>query len=128
MDSRTKYAAYAAIVCVFFDAINLQCCAPNYPLMVTPGIPQSFPSTAPFDTASSKYVIPGATRIATVLSNLMCGYLSGKGKIGARNTLQILMLGSALLTVAKYFARGSFWAFTVLCFANGKIRSAKHQL
>lgn len=81
-ETTRRNAAYATIICVFCDALNLQCCAPNYPMMVTPGHTDSFPSIQPFDIASAQYVLSGATQFAVVLSNLAFGYLSGK--IGTR--------------------------------------------
>lgn len=66
--------------------------------------------------ATAQYVLIFAISFGLVISNFLFGWLATK--IGSRKCSLILMLGSVLFTVAKYFARGNYWAFTVLSFVN----------
>ncbi|KAL7532229.1 hypothetical protein ACHAWF_004057 [Thalassiosira exigua] len=112
-----SHAAYAMLFAVFSDAVNLMCCAPNYPMMVTPGAnDDSFPSIEPFGEATASYVLLGGVSFALVVSNILFGLLAGK--IGSRTCTMILMAGSVIFTIARYFARGTFWSFTILSFVN----------
>lgn len=104
--------------CVFVDAINLQCVTPNHPLMVTPEVhPESFPNTKPFGINAAMYMIQGLALVGLVISSFLFGYLSDK--IGPRPAFLVLMLGSAVLSLAKYFARHSYWLFVAVSFVNG---------
>jgi hypothetical protein len=113
-----NWAVMATLFCVFTDSMNLQCTAPNYPLMVRPnGHPDSFPNTDPFGDAASQYMISGASKGAAFIANLSAGYLSDH--LGRWRVILTNLLCSVVLTIAKYFARKSFWAFTAVTFANG---------
>jgi hypothetical protein len=117
-ESSAKYASIAMLFCVFCSIISQASCdGANIPMMVSPQHPQSFPSTEPFGFASAQYVLLGAKKVGVVISNLIFGYLSGN--IGCRMSLLILMLGQAVFTLALYFARSSFWAYTAMGLVNG---------
>lgn len=91
-------AALATLIAVFADGLNLMCCAPNYPMMVTVDLhPDSFPSV-PFDTSTSLYLLVGAVQIGLVVSNFLFGSYIAK-ELGSRTSLIILMLGSVMMTV-----------------------------
>lgn len=115
---KRRLASWAALFCVFIDNVSLMCCAANYPLMVSPAYPGAFPDTAPFEETSAQYVIGAATQFGIVLLNIAFGHLSG-GVLGARKSFIVLLGASAVLTAGKYFAWGSFWAFTGMSFVNG---------
>jgi hypothetical protein len=115
-------AVYAVLVCVFADAINLQCTAPNYPLMVTiGGHPDSFPNTTPFDFSSAQYMIYTAANSGAFISNLAAGWLSDR--YGRRRIMLIDLAGSVVFTIGKYFASDSYWFFCGMTFANGLFAS-----
>jgi len=116
-DRTTHSAAYAMMFAVFADAINISCTAPNYPIMTTPGAkPDSFPSVEPFGIATAQYILLGSTSIARVISSVFFGWLAMK--IGSRKCTLILMLGSVVFTLGRFFTKGSFWGFTVMSFIN----------
>jgi hypothetical protein len=116
-------AILAVLVCVFVDAINLQCAAPNYPLMVTiGGHPDSFPNTDPFDFAAAQYMLYTAAKFGAFISNLTAGTMSDR--YGRRRMLMIDLAGSVIFTLAKYFARNSYWMFVAMTFVNGLFASS----
>ena len=111
-------AAYALIFAVFAHGVNVSCVLPNLPSMCTPGMdPDSFPSIEPWmGIASAQYFILMATSTATVLSGFFFGWLANK--IGYRRSFMILASGSVVFTLARYFARGSYWSFAAVSFVN----------
>jgi len=110
-------AVWAALFCVFVDGISGYCVAANHVLMVSPGAhPGSFPHTNPFGIFTALYVMNGLSSLALVISSFVCGRLVDSH--GARPVLLVLMLASAVLALARYFARASYWAFTVVYFLN----------
>ena len=54
--------------------------------------------------------------MALVISSVFFGWLAMK--IGSRKCTLILMLGSAVFTLLRFFAKGSFWGFTIMSFVN----------
>lgn len=111
-------AAYAMIFAIFADALNLQCCAPNYPAMMSGVHEDSFPSIAPLGLATAQYVLTAAISLGAILSNFVFGHLMGR--VGAKSAVIVLLVGSVVFTVGKYFGRHSYWLFLALSFANGK--------
>lgn len=111
-------AAYALIFAVFAHGVNVSCVLPNLPSMCTPGMdPDSFASIEPWTgIASAQYFILMATSTATVMSGFFFGWLANK--IGYRRSFMILASGSVLFTLARYFARGSYWSFAAVSFVN----------
>lgn len=122
-DTSMNRAAYAMIFAVLADAINVQCCAANYPLMVTPGAhADSFSNTEPFDIITAQYVIVCAVCIGLVISNFLFGWLAMK--IGARKIALVLVVGSVVFTIVKYLVRGSYWGFVAMAFINSLFGSS----
>ena len=77
----------------------------------------SFPSIEPWmGLASAQYFILAATSTGSVLSGFFFGWLAGK--IGYRVTFMILAFGSVVFTLARYFAKGSYWGFACVSFVN----------
>ncbi len=90
---------------------------PNYPFMVIPdNHPDSFPNTDPFGFIGATYFLPLSGLLAVSLVSAFAGSLSDK--YGRRPVLLVSIAGSCIFTIAKYFARHTFWGFCTVSFVN----------
>jgi len=108
----TQHAAFALLFCVATDAISLMCVTPNFPLMVTPGAhPDSFPKFG-LSISTAQYLLICVGGLATVLSNFFFSWLGDR--YNSRLAILILMAGTVITTIAKYFAKPSYWYFVLM--------------
>ena len=100
------------------NQVSITILAPNYPFLVIPeNHPDSFPSTDPFGFIGATYFLPMAGLLAVALVSPFVGSISDK--YGRRPVLLISIGGSCIFTIAKYFARRTFWGFCTVSFVNG---------
>ena len=118
LQHRTR-AAMAVVFCVLVDALTYMCTAPNYALMVFPHSHRdSFVTTAPLGPAAANYMIVSGTSLGCLPFELgRWGMFADN--LGHKPVIMGCLGGSVVFSILKYVARGSYWPFISLCFANG---------
>jgi MFS family permease len=97
---------------VMVSAINTKMLNPNYAIMASPGLnPDSFPDTDPFNFNSATYFLPMMSLLGVAIASLFLGTLSDRA--GRKRIMLILAVISGGGSIAKYFARETFWGFCI---------------
>jgi MFS family permease len=97
---------------VMTSAINTKMLNPNYPIMVTPDAhPDSFPDTEPFEFNSATYFLPMCSLLGVAIASIFLGTISDK--VGRKKVILVLAWVSCAGSIAKYFAKETFWAFCI---------------
>jgi MFS family permease len=97
---------------VTVSAINTKMLNPNYAIMVSPGLnPDSFPDTDPFSFNSATYFLPMMSLLGVAIASLFLGQLSDR--VGRKSVMLVLAVISGVGSIAKYFARETFWGFCI---------------
>jgi MFS family permease len=103
---------------VMTSAINTKMLNPNYPIMVTPGAhDDSFPDTEPFEFNSATYFLPMCSLLGVAIASIFLGTISDK--VGRKKVILVLAWVSCAGSIAKYFARETFWGFCITQFVFG---------
>jgi hypothetical protein len=94
---------------VMVSAIITKMLNPNYAIMASPGLnPDSFPDTDPFNF---NYFLPMMSLLGVAIASLFLGTLSDRA--GRKRIMLILAVISGAGSIAKYFARETFWGFCI---------------
>jgi MFS family permease len=94
------------------SAINTKMLNPNYAIMASPGLnPDSFPDTDPFNFSSATYFLPMMSLLGVAIASLFLGTLSDRA--GRKHIMLILAVISGAGSIAKYFAKETFWGFCI---------------
>jgi MFS family permease len=97
---------------VMVSAINTKMLNPNYAIMASPGLsPDSFPDTDPFNFNSATYFLPMMSLLGVAIASLFLGTLSDRA--GRKRIMLVLAMISGAGSIAKYFARETFWGFCI---------------
>mmetsp|Transcript_14891 Transcript_14891/g.41144 ORF Transcript_14891/g.41144 Transcript_14891/m.41144 type:complete len:706 (-) Transcript_14891:285-2402(-) len=106
---------------VMANAINTKMLNPNFAIMCSPGAdPDSFDDTDPFDFNSATYFLPLCSLLGVAIASIFTGTWSDK--YGRKRIIQISTIGGTAGSIAMYFARDSFWGFSLVSFLAGLFR------
>jgi hypothetical protein len=111
-DDALRTSIRSVRLAVMTSAINTKMLNPNYPIMVTPlAHPDSFPETEPFDYNSATYFLPMCSLLGVAIASIFLGTISDK--VGRKKVILVLAWVSCAGSIAKYFARETFWGFCI---------------
>lgn len=119
VDERTLRLSILAVQFgILADAVSTTILQPNFPFLARPGENKdSFPNTKPFGVDTATYFLPMTALGSAAVVSIFTGALSDKW--GRRPVLLICVGVSVLGSLAKYFARHTFWGFCAANVANG---------